>query len=177
MKETKPRNWYHMPWQHWGPKGREGIHGLAKEAKVNKGQLASSQTFEGQTYAVAFYNEFAAYTIGQVWSQQLPDLSVTSTPKGGFPNGSVICKILFVCEDQAWRDSPGDDDEIDNLPEEIKRIAVQVPSLVNPIVWSGYVTNTYSSSNRSYRELYLIQMDLGQRHASSVRLGLRHLSV
>ena len=31
---NKTRDWYHMPWQHYGANGREGFHGLTKEAPV-----------------------------------------------------------------------------------------------------------------------------------------------
>ena len=67
VENNKGRRWYHIPWQHYGPNGREGIHGLTKEAPVQPRQLAWTQTYTGgQTYAVAFYNEYAGFTIGQV---------------------------------------------------------------------------------------------------------------
>jgi hypothetical protein len=67
VQDNKVRKWYHMPWQHYGPNGREGIHGLTKEAPVQPRQLAWGQTDSGrQTYAVAFYSVFGGYTIGQV---------------------------------------------------------------------------------------------------------------
>ena len=34
LEDNKVRRWYHVPWQHWGPFGREGIHGLTKEGPV-----------------------------------------------------------------------------------------------------------------------------------------------
>src|SRR5262245_7309571 len=68
VENNKKRSWYHMPWQHYGPNGREGIHGLTKEAPVQPRMLAWPQTHTGgQTYAVAFYSDFGGYTIGQVW--------------------------------------------------------------------------------------------------------------
>ncbi|MDB5351294.1 MAG: hypothetical protein JWN86_2541 [Planctomycetota bacterium] len=134
VEENGVRRWYHMPWQHYGPIGREGIRGMTKEAEVKKYQLASTQTFSGgQTYAVAYYNEFAAYTIGKVWKDhEHPDLRGAE-----FPRGSVICKLLFV-----------------DVPTE------QVPSLVDPILWQGYICDNFASNNRSVRPLALIQMDV-----------------
>ena len=43
VEKNNVRKWYHIPWQHYGPSGRESIHGLTKEAPVAPGQLAASQ--------------------------------------------------------------------------------------------------------------------------------------
>src|SRR5262249_15818190 len=40
VENNTVRKWYHIPWQHYGPNGREGIHGLTKEAPVQVKQLA-----------------------------------------------------------------------------------------------------------------------------------------
>jgi hypothetical protein len=134
VEENKVRRWFHMPWQHYGPTGREGIRGMTKEAEVKKYQLSAGQTYSGgQTYAVAYYNEIGAHTIGKVWKDhENPD-----TKGIGFANGTVICKLLFV-----------------DVPTE------QVPSLVDPILWQGYICNNFASDNRSVRPLALIQMDV-----------------
>ena len=138
VENNKVRRWYHIPWQHYGPSGREGVHGLTKEAPVQPKQLAATQTYTGgQTYAVGIFNEFGGYTIGRVWADHdNPDLTHTTAPNG-FLEGTVICKALFV-------DVPTD----------------QVPSLVNPLQWDGYITDIYASQNRSMRKLSLIQMDI-----------------
>ena len=68
VENNPTRRWYHMPWQHYGDKGREGIHGMTKEAPVQPRQLAWTQTHSGgQTYAVGFYNEFGGHTLYEVW--------------------------------------------------------------------------------------------------------------
>jgi hypothetical protein len=141
VQNNKCNPWYHMPWQHYGSNGREGIHGLTKEAPVQPRQLAWSQTYTGgQTYAVGFYNEFGGYTIGQVWKDhEHPDDS-----KSKFPVGTVVCKVLFV-----------------DLPP------AQVPFLNPPLVWQGYITDNYLSNNRSIRNLSLIQMDIMVRHETA----------
>lgn len=138
VENNKVRRWYHVPWQHHGPNGREGVHGLTKEAPVQPQQLAVTQTYRGgQTYAVGIFNEFGGYTIGQVWADhQDPDPGRTTAP-GGFLEGTVICKALFV-------DVPVD----------------QVPSLVNPLQWQAYITDVFASQNRSMRTVSLIQMDM-----------------
>jgi hypothetical protein len=142
VENNLENRWFHMPWQHYGPKGREGIHGLTKEAPVQARQLAWSQTYsEGQTYAVGFYNEYGGYTIGQVWKDhKRPDLKM----KIEFPVGTIVCKVLFV-------DVPPD----------------QVPSLIHPLQWQGYITKNFQSVDRSIRDLSLIQMDIMVRHRSA----------
>ena len=116
-RRDKP-TWFHVPWQHYGPTGREGVHGLTKEAPVEPQQLAISQTFtDGQVYAVGLYNPFGGYTIGKVWAdKQHPDASDIR-----FPVGTVVIKVLFT-------DVPTD----------------QVPSLANPLMWKAYVTLNYA---------------------------------
>ncbi|SEI17811.1 hypothetical protein [Pseudomonas asplenii] len=140
VQKNKVRQWYHMPWQHYGPLGREGIHGLTKEAQIQVKQLAATQTATGQTYAVGIYNDIGAYTIGQVWKDpQNPDPSYTSQPHS-FPNGTVVCKALFADIDRAT-----------------------VPFLVNPVLWQAYITETFTSSKRILKDVALIQMDIAVR--------------
>jgi hypothetical protein len=138
VENNRVRKWYHVPWQHYGPTGREGIHGLTKEAPVQVKQLAPTQTTTGhQTYAVGIFNEFGGYTLGRVWANHDdPDPGVTTAP-GGFPEGTVICKALFV-----------------DVP------VAEVPFLANPMQWDGYITDVYQSLNRSIRKVSLIQMDI-----------------
>ena len=139
-KQEKP-TWFHVPWQHYGPTGREGVHGLTKEAPVTPQQLALSQTYTGgQMYAVGLYNRFGGYTIGQVWK----DKDHPDAKKAKFPVGTVVVKILFT-----------------DVPEE------QVPSLVNPLKWNAYVTENYASTKRTFKQLTLIQMDLMVRDPRS----------
>jgi hypothetical protein len=143
VENNKDRDWYHMPWQHFGPKGREGIHGLTKEAPVQPRQLAWTQSYsDGQTYAVAVYNEFGGYTIGQVWKDH--EHPAKDLKKIEFPVGTVVCKVLFV-------DVPTD----------------QVVFLSPPLKWQGYITATFQSNTRSIRNLSLIQMDIMVRHKTA----------
>ncbi len=140
VENNKVNRWYHMPWQHYGPTGREGIHGLTKEAPVQPRQFAWTQTQTGgQACAVAFYNEFAGYTIGQVWQDH--DNPGRGLKKIEFPVGSVVFKLLFV-----------------DVPPE------QVAFLNPPLRWQAYITDTYDSNNRSIRHLSLIQADIMVRH-------------
>jgi hypothetical protein len=145
------RKWFHMPWQHFGPAGREGIHGMTKEAPVQSRQLAWTQTYTGgQTYAVGFYNAFGGYTIGRVFANKDHCGQEENPPASGkwenfkdirFPVGTVVCKVLFV-----------------DVPP------AQVPSLNPPLTWHGYITANFASQDRSIRTLSLIQMDIMVRH-------------
>ena len=140
VEKNKVRAWFHAPWQHYGPLGREGIHGLTKEAQIQSKQLAATQTTTGQTYAVGIYNDIGGYTFGQVWKDpQNPDPTYTNQPNS-FHDGTVVCKPLFA--------------DID---------LKQVPFLVNPVLWQAYITNTFNSSDRSVKQVALIQMDFAVR--------------
>jgi hypothetical protein len=147
VENNRVRRWYHMPWQHYGAFGREGIHGLTKEAPVAVKQLSDRQTYANAvTWAVGFFNEQGGYGIGQVWRDRLnPDLARL---RGGFPDGTVICKPLFV-----------------SLPAD--QVAQQVPSLVNPVQWDAYITPSFQSSDRSVGKVTLIQMDVAVRDPRS----------
>lgn len=135
-----PPRWFHMPWQHYGDSGREGIHGLTREAPVQPQQLAWGQTASGQTYAVGFYNELGGYTIGRVWADhQRPEPT-----RALFPDGTVSFKLLFV-----------------DIPP------AQVPSLANPIQWQAYATTTFTSTTRTIEPLALIQMDIAVKQPGS----------
>ncbi|HEX3150564.1 MAG TPA: hypothetical protein VHR66_20975 [Gemmataceae bacterium] len=135
--------WFHMPWQHFGPNGREGVHGLTKEAPVQPRQLAWSQTYAGgQAYAVGFYNALGGYTIGQVWKDHEHP---ANDPKAMmFPEGTVVFKLLFT-----------------DIPP------AQVPSLNPPLQWRAYVTDNYASTNRGFKAMSLIQMDIMVKHKGS----------
>lgn len=139
-QENTVRPWFHMPWQDYGDNGREGIHGLTLEASVRPGQLAEDQKYaKGATYAVGLYNEFGGYTIGKVWQKHdEPDPAYAATQ--GFPEGSVVCKLLFV-----------------NIPPAI--VAEEIPFLVNPIQWQAYADKP-TGSGRAVQDVTLIQMDI-----------------
>ncbi len=140
VENNKTRNWYHMPWQHYGPNGREGFHGLTKEAPVQPKQLAAGQTYPTSgAWAVGFFNDMAGYTIGQVWQDHdNPNVKAMGT---GFKNGTVLFKLLFL-----------------SMPQPIAE--QQVPFLQNGIWWDAYATYTFNSSERTHIKAALIQMDV-----------------
>ena len=84
VENNSKRAWYHMPWQHYTENGREGFHGLTKEAPVKAQQLAPTQMSDSSgAWAVGFFNDVAGYTIGQVWKDhnnpQIKNMSIFLT--------------------------------------------------------------------------------------------------
>ncbi len=141
VENNKVRRWYHMPWQDYGINGREGIHGLTQEAPLSPFQLSATEPYaKAVAHAVGFYNEFGGYTIGQVWKDHdKPNPKPAATD--GFPNGTVVCKTLFVKAPQSVIDE-------------------QVPYLVNPIQWTTYSTTSFNSAEHDVGPVTLIQMDI-----------------
>ena len=136
LEDNKVRHWYHVPWQHFGPFGREGIHGLTKEGPVNPFTLSPSQPNKWQTYAVGFYNPLGGYMIGKVWKDaENPTTSVMQSE--GFPIGTVVGKVLFTTAPVA-----------------------EAPFLTNPIEWLAYTTDSFASSKRVMSTVRFIQMDI-----------------
>jgi hypothetical protein len=154
-EDNKVRAWYHMPWQHYGASGREGFHGLTQEAPVAKYQLATSQSIDTTgAVAVGFYNDIAAYTIGQVWkNHHAPDHSKHIA----FQQGAVLFKILFL-----------------SVPEKTIEAENQVPFLKNGIWWDAYVITNFNNMQKDNQAKYrrktkvvLIQMDIMVRDSRS----------
>jgi hypothetical protein len=140
VEDNKVRSWYHMPWQHYSDNGREGYHGLTKEAPVKPFQLASGQSYAtGGAWAVGFFNDIAGHTIGEVWKDH-NDPDVKAMGKG-FKNGAVLFKILFV-----------------SIPQDIAE--KQVPFLQNGQWWDAYATYNFASNDRKPIKVALIQMDI-----------------
>lgn len=146
VEKNHKRAWYHMPWQHYGANGREGVHGLTQEAPVAVKQLAPTQTSDSAgAVAVGFYNDIGGYTIGKVWNNHYaPDHSKNVE----FKNGAVLFKLLFVTF----------------TPEQTVE---QVPYLVNGIWWDAYVVSNFNKMGtpdpaiyRHMTKVALIQMDV-----------------
>jgi hypothetical protein len=150
LEDNPVRSWFHVPWQHWGASGREGFRGLTQEGPVAPGMLAPEQRHATHAYAVGFYNAPGGYAIGQVWPEPggAPDLGAFEDARG-FPEGTVVGKLLFVPLTEA-----------------------DVPWLADPIEWTAYVyaSDLPGPDAPDYREtpptmrqaapVRLIQMDI-----------------
>ncbi|MDB5527344.1 MAG: hypothetical protein JWR51_447 [Devosia sp.] len=84
------RNWYHVPFMNFGPSPREPFHGLTAERPINGPELGIKQGVRVANYAIGFYNEVGAKTIGAVWNSNTPDLT-----QAHFEDGAMTFKILF----------------------------------------------------------------------------------
>lgn len=139
---NKDRDWYHMPWQHYSANGREGFHGITKEAPVSVGQLGPDYTYStGGAWAVGLYNDKGGYTIGKVWEDHLRPDAKKMEDMGGFPEGTVMFKLLFL-----------------SVPKDI--VEEQVPYLQNGLWWKAYATYDFNTLDREEIEVVLIQMDV-----------------
>lgn len=140
VEDNKVRKWYHMPWQHYSSNGREGFHGLTKEAPVQPYQLAATQSYAtGGAWAIGFFNDVAGHKIGEVWKDHNhPDPKAMGN---GFKNGAVLFKILFV-----------------SIPQDIAE--KQVPFLQNGQWWDAYATYDFAKDEHKPIKVALIQMDI-----------------
>jgi hypothetical protein len=156
LEDNKVRSWFHVPWQHWGPNGREGYHGLTHEGPVLEQMLAPKQTTASYAYAVGFYNDLGGYTIGKVWEDDVPNYDFLNYED--FPEGTIVAKILFV---------PFEEDV--------------VPYLSNPLSWTGYIYDRdnprsmhyldTACQSRSATNMQLIQMDIMVKDARADLTG------
>ena len=148
--DNKIRGWYHIPWLHVGGDstafppygGTEGFRGLIKEAPVSPMQLYPEQKGSYQVFAVTLINEFAGYTMHNMWENpQIPDPRATDKRYGGgFPHGAVFAKLLLT-------DAPEGTDKAPFLTE-------------NPIEWEVYISKSWNDSTRVVKKVRLLQMDV-----------------
>jgi len=141
LEDNKIRDWFHVPWQHWGPGGREGIHGLTQEGPLSELSLAPEQTIASHAYAVGFYNSPGGYTIGKLWPNTFaPDLDWFKAGNG-FPEGTVVGKLLFAPYTEKM-----------------------VPYLKDPVQWNAYIVSSdipgNTKSGREIAPVRLLQMDI-----------------
>jgi hypothetical protein len=140
LQENSKRGWYHAPWMHWGPHGREPIHGLTFERVSQPHELAAEQTTALQNWAVGMYNAPGGYTIGRVWADPLRP----QTSSAVFPVNTVSIKLLFT----------------EGTPS-------QVPFLTGTKTWQAYVytnpSNTNPGAPRVVETLSLLQVDIAVR--------------
>lgn len=140
------RPWFHAPWMHFGPKGREFVRGLTRERSTPKaqpgkdGELGPQQKSCAQNWAVSLYDARGGYQIGQVWkNSDNPDpLSAV------FPEGTVVVKLLFTAAAEA-----------------------EVPYLKGTLEWTANINDIpaadvdcRSDLTRSPQKVRLLQMDL-----------------
>ncbi len=135
------RTWYHAPWMDYGYAGREFVHGLRMDRTSFSGDLHPIQQKKERNYSIVFYNDLAAYTLGQVWCDpNKPDPS-----KAKFPVGAVWFKMVFTTADTS-----------------------SAPFLLNPYQWEAFVEKGADQpiSPKKLQKLNLLEVDFGVRTAS-----------
>ncbi|KAG8530262.1 uncharacterized protein KY384_004763 [Bacidia gigantensis] len=84
--ENTVREWFHAPWMHYGPTGREPINGLTYERAIPALEFSRTQTGYLQNWAWAS-------VFGQVW--KTPS-NPQWTKDVKFPEGTCVFKILLT---------------------------------------------------------------------------------
>ena len=93
LNEVRP--WYHAPWMDNGYAGREPMHGLVMDRTAYAEDFLSNEKTKSRTYAITYYNDIAAYTLGQVWCDPAnPDPS-----KAVFSEGATFFTMVFIASD------------------------------------------------------------------------------
>ena len=92
VQNNTVRGWYHAPWMHAGPAGREFMRGLTRERSSRPGELHANQTGTFENWAVSVYNPRGGYTLGRVW--EAPESPNPAAAK--FPIGAVSVKLIFT---------------------------------------------------------------------------------
>jgi hypothetical protein len=137
------RRWYHVPWMHGGPRGRESIHGLTRERDADPQRLAPTQTTALQDWGIGFYNDVGGYTVGRVWrDHDHPDPTAAR-----FGEGTVVFKMLFSTAD----------------------VATSVPWLATAPAWTANVYTSLTGSKKALSKVHLVQLDVAVKDQRSPR--------
>ncbi len=99
------RRWFHIPMMNFGPGRREIARGVTRERRLVGPELGLKPGVGVNNYAIGFYNEIGAATIGKVWlASAAPDITLSQ-----FPEGAMVFKVLFSTARAAdFQDPPGD---------------------------------------------------------------------
>ncbi|HZM08161.1 MAG TPA: hypothetical protein VFC11_06880 [Methylocella sp.] len=108
VEDNKVRKWYGMPWMDWntevaydwpGTDGREFVHGFTHEFDSSGKTLSTLQNDFVDTWSGGYFNDRAAFGIGQVYcdsdNPKPGALNPDPAALNNFANGSYIIKLLF----------------------------------------------------------------------------------
>lgn len=91
LEDNAVRRWYHVPWMHTGRNPREFVRGLTQERPLTGPELGIRRGVTVQNWAVGFYNEVGAASIGATWADpRVPDAALAQAAVG-----TVVAKLLF----------------------------------------------------------------------------------
>lgn len=185
------RKWYHAPWMHTGPRGREFVHGMTNERcsckdELNgkKGKVKGCATYPSgnnelchpstpiQNWAVSLYNEAGGSFLKEIWDEvQKPDPDIVKFNEAiekGFPEGTVAIKLLFTS---------ATDNDADYLKNSIRwradinriklRSTANSKSNSNTVNTANNNANVDGNSKELPPELRLLQVDVAVRDGRS----------
>jgi len=166
---TNPvRPWYHMPFQTYDAgSGREFIRGLTREAPVTFSIKGGEGTTSTTMWAVAIFNQTAAYTIGSVW--QKDGTAKIPTENIVFHEGSVVAKPLFNTA------TPDQIPVLTNMPA--WKANISDPSYCQCVASSGSTCTQAEESNQCKRtdvkwpDVRLMQYDFAVRDSRATKTG------
>ena len=95
VQRNETRTWYHAPFLDQGYAGREPMHGLVMDNTSFGEDFAGEKKGRARNYKITFYNDIAAYTLGQVWC----DPNNPDATKTNFAEGAVIFSLVFTTGD------------------------------------------------------------------------------
>jgi len=144
VQKNTVRMWYHAPWLHFGPNGREFVRGLTKERGSRKYELAPTQTEPYRNFAVGFYNASGGYAIGRVWQ----DSTKPDAKQAMFPEGTVTFKLLFTTAPEAT-----------------------VPMLTGSPEWSADIDRSPTAQQVLASKVRLLQIDVAVKDQRSLNGG------
>ena len=136
--------WWISEWMDYDLAGREPHMGLTKERGPKKGDLSGTSMQGPQVWAVGFYNEPGAFTLGKVFDDPC-DPTVPATVI--FPDGTVAIKFLFT--DANLGAYGGQVSYLDGGPKFKALIDPEGKSSAQPV------------QGRKERDVQLVQFDLG----------------
>jgi len=90
------QRWFHVPGFDTGAYGRESLQGLTRERSSRPGELHVAQTHCAQNWAVGFYNDVGAHTLGEIASEACAADGDEQRADVQFAEGSVAAKLLFT---------------------------------------------------------------------------------
>ena len=153
VQDNPVRDWFHTPWLHEGHSGREYVHGLTRERSSRPNELQDGVDEFFQNWGIGFYNELAASTLGEIWTD-FCDPSLDALRAVDFPEGSVSFKVLFTEASEA---------EIDAL--------TGAPTWTAHIHTQGPPCRRDEPCPRAERTVTLLQIDVAIKDARASETG------
>jgi hypothetical protein len=167
VEDNKTRNWYGIPWMDWntevandwpGTDGREFVHGFTHEFDSFAGTLSEMQDVFVDTWSGAYFNDRAAFSLGQVYCN--PDdprpgmVNPDPTGLNNMADGAFIIKLLFSTVSEP-----------------------QLPTVANALEWDANIfvnpdpadrnKGPLSKYERAMGKIKLIQIDVSVRDTRS----------